>query len=144
MKDYQLTDLQALLIRHEGMRLKPYTDSVGKLTIGVGRNLDDKAISEEEAIMLLNRDIADAIHDVRRVCSVYDQLSPSRQMVLVSMAFNMGYTRLNGFVHFLNALHQADYDQAADEMLNSKWAGQVGMRANELADMMRSSTSTRI
>lgn len=136
-----LTDLQAMLIQQEGLKLRPYHDSVGKLTIGVGRNLDDKGLSNEEAMMLLNADICDALDDVRHCCSIYEQLSRPRQLVLISMAFNMGRERLNGFVHFLNALHKQDFSEAADEMLNSKWAAQVGTRATTLAAMMRDNTS---
>lgn len=136
-----MTDLQSMLLQQEGLRLKAYMDEVGKITIGVGRNLDDKGISRDEAIMLLNADIADAIDDVQHVCSIYDQLSRPRQLVLVSMAFNMGRERLNGFVHFLNKLHQNDWAGAADEMLDSVWAKQVGARATTLAKMMRENVS---
>lgn len=140
-----MTDAQAMLIAQECHRgqvaLFPYQDSVGKWTIGIGRNLTDKGISREEAMLLLNRDIADAIDDVRHVCSVYDQLSRPRQLVLVSMAFNMGRDRLNGFIKFLSAVERGNWEQAVNEMLNSKWAIQVGTRATTLAHMMRTDTS---
>ncbi len=145
MQESHLTDLQLLLIKHEcehgqlSRSLKPIYDTANppRLTIGVGRNLDDKGISEDEAIMLLNRDIADAIHDAQSVCSVYELLSRPRQMVMVSLAFNLGRHRLGKFVRFLDALHRGEYDEAADEMLDSTWATQVGQRAVELATMMR-------
>lgn len=135
-----ITDIQQLLIRDEGLRLKPYVDSVGKTTIGVGRNLDDRGISEEEAMMLLNADIFHAIDGVQKCCSVYHDLSRPRQLVMISMAFNLGAEGLKKFVRFLNAVHLADWDDAADEMLQSKWATQVGPRAHRLADMMRNNT----
>ena len=136
-----MTDLQAMLIQQEGERLKPYTDTVGKLTIGIGRNLDDKGISHDEAIMFLNADIADAIDDVQHVCSIYDDLSRPRQLVMVSMAFNLGRERLGKFVRFLGAIHREDWQDAADEMLASSWAKQVGTRATTLATMMRENVS---
>lgn len=136
-----MTDVQAMLIAQEGLRLKPYVDAVGKTTIGVGRNLDDKGIDETEAIMLMNRDIADALGDVRRNFSCYDALSRPRQLVLISMAFNLGRERLSKFVRFIGAVHLSKWDEAAEEMLHSKWAEQVGQRATTLAHMMRASTS---
>ena len=136
-----MTDIQDMLIHQEGMKLNPYRDSVGKITIGCGRNLDDKGITHEEAMMLLNSDIADAIDDVQHVCSIYEHLSRPRQMVLISMAFNLGRARLNTFVRFLGAIHREDWEDAAEEMLQSKWAKQVGQRAVILAQMMRHNTS---
>lgn len=134
----QLTDLQALLIEHEGLCLTAYRDSVlRKTTIGVGRNLDDKGISRDEAIMLLNRDIADAIDAARRLCPTYDALTHARRMVLVSMAFNLGERGLASFRRFLDAVQREAYDEAADEMLDSDWAQQVKGRAVALARMMR-------
>ena len=121
--------------------LKPYLDTVGKLTIGVGRNLDDKGLSRNEALDLLQNDINDAIEDVRHCCSIYDELSRPRQLVLISMAFNMGREGLSRFIRFLDALHANDWERAADEMMRSKWATQVGTRATTLAAMMRSNTS---
>ena len=136
-----MTELQQMLLRHEGKRNKPYTDSVGKLTIGIGRNLDDKGLSDDEIFHLLNNDIADAIEDVRHCFSCYDQISEARKMVLVSMAFNLGRTRLAKFVRFIGAVHLGRWEEAAEEMLDSTWAKQVGDRAVTLATMMRDDTT---
>ena len=136
-----MTDLEAMPRQHEGERLRPYVDTVGKVTIGVGHNLTDKGIPQTVSNMLLMEDIADAIDDVRHVCSVYDQLSRPRQLVLLSMAFNLGRERLGKFVHFLGAIHRGDWEDAADEMLQSQWARQVGTRATTLAKMMREDNS---
>lgn len=144
-----MTDLQALMIRHEGKRATPYLDCCGhpwractcavkgNLTIGVGRNLDAVPLSEEEILMLLNADLCAAIRTARRLCSIYNALTPVRQQVLVSMAFNLGQPKYARFVRFWDAIHREDWDDAADEMLQSKWARQVGRRATELAAMMR-------
>jgi lysozyme len=139
-----MTDLQAMLIQQEGMELKPYVDTVGKMTIGVGRNLADKGLSREEAIVLLNNDIADAIEDVRHTFSCYDQLSRPRKMVLVSMAFNLGRERLSKFVRFIGSVHRGDWNNAAEELLDSKAAMQAPGRYKELARMMRDDTSAWI
>ena len=136
-----MTDLQLMILHHEGKRAKPYVDSVGKMTIGIGRNLTDKGLSEDEIIHLFNNDVADAIEDVRHCFSCYDQLSRPRQMVLVDMAFNMGRDSLSKFVRFIGAVHREDWQDASNEMLDSKWAEQVRVRAIVLARMMRDNTS---
>ena len=135
-----LGDLKQQLIRHEALRLKPYKDSVGKLTIGVGRNLDDVGISEAEAMFLLESDIALVCADLDRVFPWWRQLSEIRQLVLADMAFNVGLPKLKGFRKALQAMQEARWDDAATEMLDSMWARQVGPRALRLAQMMRTDT----
>lgn len=132
--------LSDLLRRHEGLRLKPYRDTVGKLTIGVGRNLDDVGISKEEALWMLQDDIARAEMDARKVFRRLwhpEIFSTARHAVIVSMVFNLGLTRFRKFKKMIAAVQAQDWHRAADEMLNSKWARQVGRRARELAKMMR-------
>jgi lysozyme len=121
----------------EGVRNKPYRDTVGKLTIGVGRNLDDVGLSSDEIMLLLKNDIARADQAIKTICLSFDHLSDARKAVLVNMCFNMGVTRLSGFVNMLGAIHEGKFDEAADQMLASKWAQQVGDRAKRLADAMR-------
>jgi lysozyme len=130
--------LRAQLQRHEAFRGKPYVDTVGKLTIGYGRNLDDVGISESEGDFLLENDIDVRVRAlVVRYPSWFPALDPIRQAVLVNMAF-MGLARLAGFVKMISAVSGGDYETAADEMLASKWAQQTGHRAGELAAQMRS------
>jgi len=128
--------LQNTLEHHEGLRLKPYKDSVGKLTIGIGRNLDDVGISKSEALLLLQNDIDVAINKLRTNYSWFSALSEIRQEILINMVFNMGITRFKGFKKMIHALEQADYTAASVEMLDSKWASQVGNRATELSAAM--------
>ena len=128
------------LIRDEGIQLKPYRDSVGKLTIGVGRNLDDVGITYPEAMMMLDRDVAVAECDLIRACPSLmhsDALSHERKDVLINMAFNMGVPRLLLFHNMWDALEAHDYEKAAAEMLDSTWATQVGPRAVRLAKVMK-------
>ena len=126
-----------LLIIHEGMRLKPYKDSVGKLTIGVGRNLDDVGISRDEAMILLDNDITAAMDALDEALPWWRTLDVLRSRVLIDMAFNLGITRLLGFKQMIAALQAGQYDVAALQMLKSKWAEQVGSRAQTLAAMMQ-------
>lgn len=129
--------LAAQLAIDEDVRLKPYKDTVGKLTIGVGRNLDDVGISKSEAMMMLGADIDRACADLDRSIPWWRSMSDRRQQALCNMAFNMGTHKLLGFVNTLRMMQSGDYNGAANEMLNSLWAKQVGARSERLAQMMR-------
>lgn len=125
----------------EGLRLKPYRCTAGKLTIGYGRNLDDVGISKTEADMMFERDFAMAEADTRRLCKEsgidVDNLIEQRFYVLTDMMFNLGYGRLSKFKNMLTAISKGNYEAAANEMLNSLWAKQVGNRATQLSVLMR-------
>ncbi len=121
---------------HESLRLKPYHCSAGKLTIGYGRNLDDVGISNEEAEYLLKHDLENAEKEAEKL-DCYKKLNQNRKDILIEMVFNLGYPRLCGFKKMLSALDRGDYDGAANEMLDSKWARDVGERAKTLAYFMR-------
>ena len=124
------------LILHEGLRLKPYRCTAGKLTIGVGRNLEDKGITYDEAMFLLRNDIEEVTAQLERF-DWFRALGPVRRKVLVDMAFNLGMSGLLGFQKMIEALKQSDYQAAADEMVSSKWYRQVGERGRRLERMMR-------
>lgn len=132
-----LDTVQAQLRIDEATREKPYRDSVGKLTIGVGRNLDDVGLSPDEINYLLANDIKVADRDARALFPSFDDLSDNRKAALVNMAFNLGYARLGAFVGLRAAVAASDFLQASAHMLNSKWATQVGNRAERLAKVMR-------
>jgi len=138
MLDY----LEKQLIRHEGMRTKSYVDTVGKLTIGCGRNLTDVGISEEEAMILLRNDINKVSHDLTDHLGWWNGLGEARKIVLMNMVFNLGITRLLGFQNMLIALQNGDYQKAADEMKDSTWYSQVKGRAIELEQIMRTGVLT--
>ena len=129
--------LTAQLIDHEGLRLKPYTDTVGKLTIGVGRNLADRGISKQTALDMLDEDIDLSTRELTEAFGWFAALDPVRQRVLIDMHINLGMFRLRRFSLMLAAIGRKDYQTAAQEMLNSKWRQQVGRRAITLAAMMR-------
>lgn len=149
--DNAVRDLVVPLLKlHEADRQYPYDDANGRMvkrgsvvsgniTIGVGRNLNAKGLSEEERAFLLDNDIRDAESDAIFLLGekVYRGLSPVRKAVLIDMAFNMGRERLAGFTDTLTCIRQGIFQQAAICMKESKWARQVGQRAITLADMMR-------
>lgn len=125
------------LLVHEGLRLHPYTDTVGKLTIGVGRNLTDRGITREEAMAMLAGDIDRCVAELYNALPWFAALDDVRKRVLVDMDFNMGLTRLLEFRQTLAAVEAGDYALAAERMLESMWARQVGERAHRLARMMK-------
>jgi lysozyme len=131
--------LKADLRRHEGIRLLPYTDTVGKQTIGVGRNLSDVGISTAEAELMLSNDLDRAFKTARHYIYTFDKLDEVRQEALINMAFNLG-NRLSTFQKMRIALGEGNMQEAADECLDSKWAGQVGVRASEIAQRIRTGT----
>lgn len=127
----------------EGLRLKPYKCTAGKLTIGYGRNLEDVGITNTEADMLFERDFAVAESEVIRLCKEYgidtNNLIEQRFYVLTDMMFNLGYTRLSQFKKLFQALKNGLYEDAAREMMDSLWAKQVGNRAVTLYNLMKDS-----
>jgi lysozyme len=129
--------IEAHLVRDEGLRLKPYRCTAGKLTIGVGRNLDDMGITEDEARLLLRNDIARVEAECRREFPWFGALDEVREAVVLNMVFNLGITKFKGFVNTIADISAGNYESAASRMLQSLWARQVGNRALRLAEMMR-------
>lgn len=121
----------------EGKSRKPYKCTAGKTTIGIGRNLDDRGLSDDEIAYLLNNDIKNCEHDLNRALPWWRDMDDARRNVLLNMCFNLGIGRLLGFKKTLALMQAKRYDAAATEMLNSTWADQVGMRAARLARVMR-------
>lgn len=120
--------LDRLLKLNEGVKFKPYRCTAGKMSIGVGRNLDDVGISAAEAEMLLANDIARASADVRTLAPWSDALDEVRRAALVDLCFNLGAAGLAKFKRFLAAMERGDWPDAATELRNSKWWHQVGDR----------------
>ena len=146
------------LIEHEGLVLTVYQDTLGIDTIGIGRNLKDRGISKEEldyldipnmeviyehgiseadARYLALNDIAIVENELCRVHSCVEDLDGVRQLILMDMAFNMGVPRLCKFRKMWNAVHEQNFEAASLEMMDSKWARQVGGRAKKLSDAMK-------
>lgn len=128
--------LKNQLIKHEGVRLKPYLCTAQKLTIGVGRNIEDKGITENEAMYLLENDINECIADCRKLFPGWEQLTENRKIALLDMRFNLGPTRFRGFRRMIAAIKDGDFKRATTEMEDSVWFRQVGNRAVTLRKMM--------
>lgn len=131
-----LQRLSIALTLDEGNKSKPYVDTVGKTTIGVGRNLTDRGVSPDEISLMLANDIKLATNGARNLFPAFTSLDDVRQEVLVNMAFNMGQSKLSVFVKFIAAVNARSWSVASAEMLNSRWATQVGDRAKRLAYAM--------
>jgi GH24 family phage-related lysozyme (muramidase) len=129
--------LDAQLRIDEGERNKLYLDTVGKWSGGVGRNFSDRAMSPALIQFMLDEDVALVEHELDRNAPWWRELCDARQNVLANMCFNMGWPKLSAFRKFLAALRAKQYDLAADEMMDSLWAKQVGDRAKRLEKLMR-------
>lgn len=136
-------DLLSQIKRDEGTgprdssgNFKPYRDTVGKLTIGYGHNLDDNGINQKVADFILADDLEAHAAQLHFYLPWTDSLDEVRRAVLINMAFNMGIHGLLKFKNTLEAIHDGEYQKAALMMLQSKWADQVGIRAKRLADQM--------
>ena len=130
-----MSKLLEQLKRHEGFRTQLYADTVGKLTIGYGHNIEDLGVSGSVAELMLAEDVAIA-YEAAMTMDYYPRLNPARQDAITNMVFNMGLTKFLGFKNMNAALFIGDYDLAAREALDSKWAVQVGDRARELASQI--------
>lgn len=132
--------LVSLLHRHEGWVPHAYQDSLGFWTIGYGRLIDERkggGITREEGEFLLSNDIDGKLADLDREIPWWRELDPVRQVALVNMAFNLGIGGLCKFQNMLGALQGHEWDKAAKEALRSRWARQVGVRAQEIARMLK-------
>lgn len=135
---YAVDSLEDQLIDHEGLELKPYHCTADKLTIGVGRNIQDRGITEDEARYLLKNDIKIVEDELLTRQPVVAGLDSVRQRVLVDMGFNLGLPILMKFQNMWSAIENEDYHEAARQMMDSRWADQVGRRAERLAQAMSS------
>ena len=127
--------IRRLLKLHEGVKSKPYKCTAGFLTIGVGHNIDAKPLSNEAINQILEDDIEDALREVEML-SFWHDLDEVRQAVLIDMCFNLGFSGLRKFSKMLEALSFGDYVEAANQMMDSRWANQVGGRSKRLGKMM--------
>lgn len=133
-----LHQIKEMLVRHEGLRLKPYRCTSNRLTIGVGRNLEDKGITEGEALFLLENDIIECIIDLKDIFQYFDSYKDNIKLVLIDMRFNLGSGGFRRFRRFIEAVKSNNFEQAALEMKDSKWYEQVGIRSEELYNMILS------
>lgn len=137
-----VTKLRADLERDEGLKLTPYTDSRGVLTIGFGRNLDNVGISRTEALYLLDNDITEVCRRLDQFLPWWRTLDDARARALANMAFQMGLGGLLGFRKMLAALKDGHWLAAREEALASAWARQTPERAKRIAQIFATGTST--
>jgi lysozyme len=121
---------------HEGVEHKPYKCTAGYLTIGVGRNIEERGLSDDEIDFLLDNDVQIVVDELGRTYDWFFDLSEVRQRVIADMVFNLGLPRFSQFKNMIAAIEAEDYVQASNEMMDSRWAEQVGLRASRLAEMM--------
>jgi len=122
--------------KHEGLSLLPYKDTEGHLTIGFGHNLDS-GITIQQAYQLLESDLEICTSELDKGFPGWREHPEHVQNTLIELQFNLGRPRLSGFKKMWAALGNDDYETAAKEMLDSKWAAQVGQRAITLSNQMR-------
>ena len=133
-------DIQRLrqqLIKHEGIEYKLYTCTSLKTSIGVGRNIQDRGISHETAMQMLDEDIDICINELQQTLSYWNDLPSRVKEGLINLCFNMGISRLMAFKKTFGFLREGMYDKAASELLESRYANQVGQRAIDVANMIR-------
>lgn len=128
--------LRKMLIRHEGFKSKPYTDSRGIPTLGVGRNLSC-GLSDDEIMLMLNNDINRTTAFLAETYCWFESLNAPRQMALIDMAFNLGCKGFSGFKNMIKYIERQEWDRASNEILDSLYANQVGDRAKEIAEILR-------
>ena len=133
------------LKRHEGSVKSRgfhyvYKDHLGYATLGYGRCVEDGVgigISDEEADFLLSNDIDRCNRELRAMFGWFEDLNEVRQEAIINLCFNMGLTKLRQFKMAIAAMEARDYERASDEFLDSLYAKQVGKRADEVAEMIR-------
>lgn len=131
--------LKSDLISDEGLRLKPYRCTANKLTIGIGRNLEDVGISEEEAHFMFENDVRRVEASVQRdpvIGDIYMRMDEPRQEAILNMCFQLGLGGLKRFSKMWAALAMRDYQRAHDEALDSNWARQTPNRARRVANVL--------
>jgi lysozyme len=132
-------ELIDMLKRHEGVRSHVYLCSAGYETLGVGRNISESGLglTEDEIDFLLINDITRVKQELTDAYFWFPALNEARQDAMIDICFNLGLTRLRGFVNALEAMSREQFDVAADEFMDSRWSQQVGNRAVEVTEMIR-------
>jgi len=124
------------LKKHEGFSAVPYRCTAGYLTIGYGWNLE-AGIDEDTAEYLLVQQVSAIQLECVRKFEWFRNINEARRDVVTNMVFNLGMTGFTKFKKTIAAIEDGDFDKAAEEMVDSRWASQVGYRAYELADQMK-------
>ena len=126
------------LIDFEGLVLKSYTCPTGYTSVGVGRNLETNGITEEEAMYLLNNDISTVIKKLDKHWIAWRKFPIAAQYVCIDLVFNMGINTFMSFRKTRAYMEMGDFEKAGIELLNSKYAEQVGRRAIFNSEQLKS------
>jgi lysozyme len=129
-----------MIKHHEGVVKHAYTDSRGYLTIGVGRLIDKElggGLSDDEVDYLLANDLKRCQAEAETY-GWFAGLNEPRQAVVISLLFNLGKPRFDGFKKAQAAIADGDFPTAAEELLDSRWSLQVGKRSEEMAAQLYS------
>tara|TARA_R100000388_G_scaffold57880_1_gene42737 strand:+ start:575 stop:1030 length:456 start_codon:yes stop_codon:yes gene_type:complete len=118
-----------MLKRHEGLKIFPYHCSQNKLTLGIGRNLEDKGISKDEAYYLLNNDIKQVQEQLTKNWGVWRTLPEKARLVCIDMCFQLGITGFMSFIETRKLMELGKWLEASEEVLRSKYAIQTPNRA---------------
>ena len=139
MNQSRFNKLIVMLKRHEGVKKHVYTCSAGYETIGAGRNISPSGLglSESEIHMLLTNDIYRVVGELSEEYKWFDDLDTVRKDAMIDLSFNLGHTSLRKFENALEAMKFKNYDKAASDFMDSKWSQQVGSRAVEITNMIR-------
>jgi len=131
--------LRDMLRKHEGVKDKVYLCSAGYETIGVGRNISKSGLglADDEIDYLLDNDIIRCIKELNSNFPWFSNLNEAREHAIIDICFNLGITRLLKFKNALAAMANSQWDEAADEFYDSRWAKQVGDRAVTICEMIR-------
>jgi GH24 family phage-related lysozyme (muramidase) len=137
MVTVNLAKLEAQLTNEEGRKNKAYVDTLGILSIGIGRNLRDNGLRDSEIDFLFKNDVEDVKNAIQAHMPWVLDLDEVRQRVFYDLCFNMGVNKLLTFTHMIAFARAGDYISAADELHHSIWDSQVGSRAPKLEAMLR-------
>ena len=131
------TRLREVLTDHEGLKYKPYKCTAGKLTIGIGHNLDDRGVSPAVVNLMYDEDVTEVVADLKIIFTDFDDLPYDIHIVLADMRFQLGANRFRKFRKMIAAVKQSNWPEMIIQMKDSDWYKQTTNRANDLISMVR-------
>ena len=131
------TKLREVITDHEGLKFKPYKCTAGKLTIGIGHNLDDRGVSPAVVNLMYEEDVTEVVADLKIIFTDFDDLPDDIQIVLADMRFQLGANRFRKFKKMIAAVKQSNWPEMIIQMKDSDWYKQTTNRANDLISMVR-------
>lgn len=129
MKEELLNEIRDHVKEYEGYSQLVYECTAGYATIGYGRNLEQRGITKEESEYLLANDLQQCLKELRGIINKFDELPEKAQLVLVDMCYNLGLSKLLNFENMLDAIDARNWQEASEQLLDSRYAAQVKRRA---------------